>query len=112
MAISAEQWKEIKQELDGLIGKVEFRYKEHQLTVQVEKVKRSLELCVYVDGKIKREWIDETHELRPFLEEVWYRKEKYLFSAKLRKEYKGFLSKKELNKKNVVFYQYFLLRLR
>lgn len=103
MTISKEQWNEIKQELDSLVGNVRFRYKEHLLTVTVVKIKRALELCVYVDGKIKGEWVDPTHALRPYLEEVWYRKEKYFLNAKQRKEYKGFLSKKELNKKNVVF---------
>lgn len=103
MTISKEQWNEIKQELDGLVGEVRFRYKEHLLTVRVVKVKRSLELCVYVDGEIKGEWANTTHALRPYLEEVWCRKAKYRFNAKQRKEYKGLMSKKELNKKFVVF---------
>lgn len=81
MTISKEQWNEIKQELDGLVGEVRFRYKEHLLTVRVVKVKRSLELCVYVDEEIKREWVDPTHALRPYLEEVWYRKEEVFFKC-------------------------------
>ncbi|UKH19834.1 hypothetical protein [Actinobacillus pleuropneumoniae] len=103
MTISTEQWKEIKEALDGIVGRVKFRYKEHQLTVDVVQVKRALELCVYVDGKIDGAWLSETHELRPYLEEVWYRKERSLFSAKQKKEYRGLVSKKQLNQKAVAF---------
>lgn len=103
MTISAEQWKEINVALDGIVGRVKFRYKEHQLTVDVVQVKRALELCVYVDGEINGAWLSETHELRPYLEEVWYRKERSLFSAKQKKEYRGLVSKKQLNQKAVAF---------
>lgn len=103
MAISTEQWKEIKQALNGIVGRVKFRYQGHELTVDVVQIKRTLELCVYVDGKISGEWMCETHEIRPYLEEVWYRKERSLFNDKQKKEYKGLMSKKELNKKIVTF---------
>lgn len=102
MAISAEQWKEIKQALSGIVGRVTFQYREHQLTVHVTQAGRKLELVVYVDGELRGEWVRETHELRPYLEEVWYRKECSRFTAKQKKEYKGFMSKKELNEKIVV----------
>lgn len=103
MTISAEQWKDIKTALDGVMGRVKFRYKEHQLTVDVVQVNRTLELSVYLDGKIDGAWLSETHELRPYLEEVWYRKELSIFSAKQKKEYRGLVSKKQLNQKAVAF---------
>ncbi|MDD0823735.1 hypothetical protein PTQ27_04500 [Mannheimia sp. AT1] len=103
MAISTEQWKEIKQKLDSIIGRVKFRYKEHLLTVDVVQIKRSLKLAVYVDGEIDGAWTKEGHEIRPYLEEIWYRKESPLFNAKEKKSYRGLVSKKQLNKKVVTY---------
>lgn len=65
MAITEEQWKEIKQKLDSIIGRVKFRYKEHLLTVDVVQIKRSLKLAVYVDGEIDGAWTKEGHENSP-----------------------------------------------
>ncbi|WP_409041759.1 hypothetical protein [Mannheimia haemolytica] len=85
MAITEEQWKEIKQKLDSIIGRVKFRYKEHLLTVDVVQIKRSLKLAVYVDGEIDGAWTKEGHEIRPYLEEVWYRKERPFLMLRRRK---------------------------
>ncbi|AHG74228.1 hypothetical protein X781_20830 [Mannheimia sp. USDA-ARS-USMARC-1261] len=103
MAITAEQWTEIKQKLDSIIGRVKFKYKEHLLTVDVTQVKRSLKLAVYVDGEINEAWTKEGHEIRPYLEEVWYRKERPIFNAKEKKAYKGLVSKKQLNEKITIY---------
>lgn len=103
MAITAEQWTEIKQKLDSIIGRVKFKYKEHLLTVDVTQVKRSLKLAVYVDGEINGAWTKEGHEIRPYLEEVWYRKERPFFNTKEKKAYRGLMSKKKLNEKIVTY---------
>ncbi|MEN2892282.1 hypothetical protein [Mannheimia haemolytica] len=67
MAITEEQWKEIKQKLDSIIGRVKFRYKEHLLTVDVVQIKRvmikALSKSCTVDPKISYdelvEWYNE-----------------------------------------------------
>lgn len=102
MAITTEQWSEIKAALSGTFGRAVFNYKGHRIAVSVEQDGRKLVLAAYINGEIRGAWQETANEMNPIITQVWYPKEVQAYTAKVKKELKGLLSKKELNKK-VVF---------
>ncbi|MGY4673933.1 hypothetical protein ACWIVU_00395 [Ursidibacter arcticus] len=99
MAITTKQWSQIKTALNGVFGRVVFGYRGYKISVNVEQDGRKLVLGVYINGEIRESWQQPDHELNLIIQQIWYRKKMQAYTAKMRKELKGFISKKELNKK-------------
>lgn len=72
MAITTEQWDEIKQQFSGLVGRVELTLDEHRIVLKRQQVSENqLAIVVYIDGFVRGKWNAENF---PIIRQVWHLK--------------------------------------
>jgi len=92
--LSKEEWAEVKTRLErpSLISGCKFQIDNHTVTVESFIVKRKVVLNVFVDGWQKGSWFVAKKEDKPdFVAKIYPTYEKYLYSHKVRNEFKQLL---------------------
>ncbi|MGL5007352.1 MAG: hypothetical protein ACRC53_08320 [Plesiomonas sp.] len=80
MTISKEQWKAIQTRLKAFMVHLEFSLNGHAITIQrVRKSENTTALAVYIDHKIKGDWVGRIDEISPddafincVVKQVWH----------------------------------------
>lgn len=103
--MTKEQWETVEQKLQSLYGIiVKLQADGYVLSLQIQRHKMKLYIVVYVDGKIKGEWLMEDCEIR----RKFFQKSKHSLLSrkeqeKLKRERKAF---REAVLSNSVYYTY------
>ncbi len=88
MAITAEQWKKIEEQLIGSYGTVKLSLEGKKLTLTKKYVgENQLAIAVYVDDYIKPAWAwKSSDEFDPFVTKIWRPRSKFIYTPKQQKE--------------------------
>ncbi|HEH9616931.1 MULTISPECIES: hypothetical protein [Pasteurella] len=106
MSISNEKWSEIARKLSELWN-VSFLYKGRLIEVNWKIHKNKIIWFVFIDGAVNFFWSSKESEMFYLVEKFWFKRSRSLYTQKQRKEYKGLISKKSLEKKIGYFQPYF-----
>jgi hypothetical protein len=94
MNLSKTQWAEIEARLGGVFGHVRLKCDGHEISLQVEHVRRRLVVAVFIDGWIKGEnIINPSDDAKKF----WNHQVRFLYLGKKREELQKALRKRIMN---------------
>lgn len=69
MAITNEQWEEIKDQFSSFVGRVELIFEGHRIVLKRQQISENkLGIVVYIDGYIRGQWNAESF---PIIKQVW-----------------------------------------
>jgi hypothetical protein len=90
--MTREQWTEVEKALSGRYGKVTLRIEGREITLVRELVsKNKLGVVVYVDGKLKSEWIGVAKDCDE--QRFMYPSQRFVYSARERDQQKRLLKR-------------------
>ncbi|MGR6871218.1 hypothetical protein ACU6U9_02665 [Pseudomonas sp. HK3] len=104
MAITEQQWGEIKTQLHGTHGEVVLRLEDVKITLSKQLISESqLAICVYLNGEIKSSMgqSDFPERFNPVTALLWHKRTRAIYPPSRRKKILKTFTKKDLKARNI-----------
>lgn len=97
--ISKEQWKEIKEALNGSYGLVKFKLNGKEVTLEKRFIKENvLAICVFIDGQLQPAMGYPGNHFDPIVEQLWNKRSRSAYTAKQKQSWIKIYGKRRVKK--------------